>query len=258
MDPSYLPQQVHSRVRALSGSEYYADAAGHLHDIDYRPFPRIQPPSGHSPDNNGHSIHTTMMGPGRNWNPRSPERSRTSPPYWETFTVPHVVQSIHGYPESSSWDPDTETSSTFEHPYNSSSHAFAAPTSQAYAYSYYDNRMDYSVDASRGEPVVQIDGRTGRRVLKKNKKHGEGMFVEGRDSVYSGREVASEDEDGDENQDVKGKGREKSEGKDRMSMSPKQKLHRTWVATTFNARLKVIRTQRWIRERLHSQDDDRV
>ncbi|KAJ3562518.1 hypothetical protein NP233_g9518 [Leucocoprinus birnbaumii] len=102
MDPSYLSPQSyfssanpHPTRRLSEDYNCYVDAQGHLHDIDYRPFPTIHPVSPHS---NGSRLSPTRSHSSPLPRPRSPQV-----PYWETFSVSQPDQPDYDG-ETNEWD----------------------------------------------------------------------------------------------------------------------------------------------------------
>lgn len=224
--------------KVMSGYHHYVDTAGHLHDVDHRPFPPIfesrVPPS---TDRRASSYRLDAgMAPDGSWNRRSVKPSQTSPPlaYWETFSLPHS-QSMYADSESS----DVESAVVPSIRYN-------YPPVQGYAR--VGDGIQYAI-AGEDEPVVRIDGQTGRRVLMKTRGRGKGKGKGNQDTV----EDTFESEDFEE---LASGGDEGGGGENKVTMSPKEKLHQTWVATRFGFQLKMIRTQRWLKERVQGQADD--
>ncbi|KXN86250.1 hypothetical protein AN958_10303 [Leucoagaricus sp. SymC.cos] len=238
MDPSYLsPQrpQVNgqSAKRRNSGDYYYVDELGHLHDIDYRPFPPVYPQTSLESKREDEDI-----------SPRSPpKRFHTSPnprprspqvPYWETFTFPQ-----HDEPEEV--DPFATIGRSCIPP-----HSSRGIERREYDISYTDRATSYPIDGYATTSRVQADERTGRRVLTKpwNRK----ASVVERTGIEGGTDIQNEE---DEDKGMPSVATAQANGRlGTMPLSPKQKLKRTWVTTRFSMHLKVIRTQQWLKERV--------
>ncbi|KAF9445785.1 hypothetical protein P691DRAFT_784796 [Macrolepiota fuliginosa MF-IS2] len=246
-----------------NGHHYEVDAAGHLHDIDHRPFPMIPPQRSQSlMVTEGYSA---QVPGGTQRSPRSTRRVTSPPAYWETFNTTQMAN----VSESESSDIETIpvsripcASVRYNLPPPATVYAHVQPD-QNYlsAHAYFDNTTQYAIGGRSGEPVVQIDGRTGKRVLTKSRPRGKN----GKENLkYDDDDDDDDDQDcildeGYEGVDEDGrmiqnnKTRSAAGERSKAQMGPKQRLYNTWVATRFDAHLKVIRTQRWLRERVQGQ-----
>jgi hypothetical protein len=111
------------------------------------------------------------------------------------------------------------------------------PERQAYVNAYADYANAYSIHGSNPGGHVEPEKRERRVLTKSTSKDASKVKGDGSSGV-----------DGDQEDPLV----ESNESR-RIAMSPKQKLQQTWVATSFDLRLKMIRTQRWLRERVQGQ-----
>lgn len=234
MDESYLPR----RHRGGDGG-HDLETRGELHDIDHRPFPPIN----------------NMM--------RSPQRAatmgydniscldvqhalrkpRTAPAaYWETFNLPpppfHSHCMLQEPEEVGLGVGGAKVGYEREH-----RHPLSTRRSTTPAYYYLDNTQGAINNGAGGKGAGEgppIESQGGGCVLKKKRRGNN----EGEDRDEGKRGGVNHEGDNDNKA-----ARERYEGTT-MIVRPKDKLHQTWVATRLGVHLKVIRTQRWLKEHM--------
>lgn len=241
MDPSYLSPQTYSTIdrtsahRRLSGDFCYVDAQGHLHDIDYRPFPLIRSDSPHM---GGREFKDTPNG-GSGRPP--PKHSHTSPlprprspqvPYWETFTLAQQ--------DEYSDDPEEATSD------------FICNNSRSYQvdthYSHAEHTSRYPVYLCADSLGVGVDEQTERKLLTKPQEKAASGVKNDLGKAICGVVYGNKEDNNVQVQDHEAETRGDEERS--RTNSPKQKLHQVWIATRFDMRLRMIRSQRWLREHI--------
>lgn len=240
MDESYLPRRPRG-----GDNGHDLETEGELHDIDHRPFPPINnmmrsPQRTTTMGNDDISCLDVQHGL---------RKSRTAPAaYWETFNLPPPPFHSHCMsqePEEAEvglglggakLEYEHGREREHRHPL-STSRRNTTPT-----YYYLDNTQNAINSGGGGKGTGEgpsIESQGGRCVLKKKRRGNN----EGEDRDEGKRRGVIHE--GDDNKEA----RERGEGTT-MIVGPKDKLHQTWVTTRLGVHLKVIRTQRWLKEHM--------
>jgi hypothetical protein len=234
MDPVYLGQDRYCSNNRGGGCCYHADPEGYWHDIDYRPFRRIREKerSWTLPESESEleSLCEDDVAFGRRGMKATGDGRKREEglAYWETFMpVGRYVPTLNGHLDEASGcaystlRSRTPPSPTLPH-WSSSCH-----------HSYPD--LNESNDDEKHRGLLKKKKRTRNDLSNSHDEY---------PSSSSGDEwLSSSTSDPEKDDTPKPKPQT-------LNSRSKMILRKTWITTTFIARLKVIRTKRWLRERV--------
>jgi len=213
MDPLYF---AGTSDRFNRGYPCYVDSDGHLHDIDYRPFPKISSTSkphfgdgGFQPPSDFKRAQTSSF----------PQSSYSRTPYWETFTLAQHLDEE---------DP-TESSRNIPTSFNT------AEQQQACVYQSY---AEYS-DQFKSNWRLRLEHATRCSPMK----------------VFAGVEDGEGDDGDDDEEKESHVVAELSDDKERRRGSrPTETLKTTWAKAKLSTHLTLIRAQRQFKRYIHNNN----